>query len=309
MMAIAVVCSIAIPQTFAWSPSDDPTTCYTISANNNVKLYTDTSLSKYYRSRVSSNYEIKLQGTGNNGTYKVQARLVNGKVYTGYIKTSDLLTTTSSHWKIASGTIKTYRRNNTNTSYGKVYAKDMVLVFNKTKGNFTQIRYPVNGGLKIAWITNSDANKYLASNVGVKNTSYIYEFASALNTSKVLDVYYNSSRSGANIWLCDKRNTNAQYFILTSVGSGYYKIRHYGTNMYLTAASGRKGANVYQSSYTGSNNQKWMFYPLGNNYCIIMNKSGYALDVCGGQTYNGVNVQLYTPNSTAAQRWKLRKVN
>jgi lipoprotein-anchoring transpeptidase ErfK/SrfK len=47
--------------------------------------------------------------------------------------------------------------------------------------------------------------------------------------------------------------------------------------------------------------------PIETGYYIVKSTGGLALDVSGGSTSNGANVQLYKSNNTDAQKWELKK--
>ena len=44
-----------------------------------------------------------------------------------------------------------------------------------------------------------------------------------------------------------------------------------------------------------------------DTFTIFSICSGLALDVSGGSGKNGANIQVYTPNGTVAQKWKLQQ--
>ena len=54
----------------------------------------------------------------------------------------------------------------------------------------------------------------------------------------------------------------------------------------------------------GTNAQKWKDTHDSNGYVTLTNvNSGKVLDVYGGSSANGANVQQYSSNNTYAQKW------
>ncbi len=166
IIAVTMVMSLAVSPVMAWSAVN--TKCYTITTGNTM-VYNSNSTSSGKKGTIYGSDEIKILSSYSNGFYYVEYPIKNGKKQ-GYILKSDVLISTSASTRYATSKITTYRRNNTNNTYGSIYKNDEVLVFG-TRGNFTQIRYPVSGGYKFAWIKNSDANNYLKKTKAVNPTS------------------------------------------------------------------------------------------------------------------------------------------
>ena len=126
--------------------------CYTISGGYTT-VYTNTNL----RTKLGTIYPTdELQIHEIQSSYvKVTYPVARG-FKTGYIPTSAVLLATGGYRKEATRRITTYRRNSTSRSYGSIDAGDQVTELG-TRGNFTQVFYPVSGGYKIAWIRSSDA--------------------------------------------------------------------------------------------------------------------------------------------------------
>lgn len=82
-------------------------------------------------------------------------------------------------------------------------------------------------------------------------------------------------------------------------------------------SSTNDGANVIQFTRHGGSNQRWLLRPLGiapalpinpfpwAYYAIFAGHSGNCLDVAGGSTADGANVQQYNPHFGANQSWIL----
>ena len=141
--------------------------------------------------------------------------------------------------------------------------------------------------------------------VVLSNDEYIVEssLASGLNMS----VYAHSKENRANIAV---HYTAAieDTFNFTYMNDGTYKIlsSHSGKSLDIPGANETtSGKNVQQFTYDGINDQLWALYPATNGYFYVRNKcGGFALDVKGGKSANGTNVQIYTFSKNAPQRWK-----
>lgn len=103
-----------------------------------------------------------------------------------------------------------------------------------------------------------------------------FNIASALNGGFVLDVAGGSSASGTNVQLYKSNGTVAQRFVFMLVQNGSS-----GTVTYDTPLA--EGDYVIQSGVGGQ----------------------YVLDVAGGSSASGANVQIYAYNGTDAQKWSL----
>lgn len=85
---------------------------------------------------------------------------------------------------------------------------------------------------------------------------------------------------------------------------GSYCIKSYYNNKYLCVDEGKDadGANIGTYTATGGKEQKWYIIRSGNTYYLRPVCSGTrVLDVMGGSTNDGTNIQLYTKNNTDAQ--------
>lgn len=94
-------------------------------------------------------------------------------------------------------------------------------------------------------------------------------------------------------------------------GRTYY-VKNRRSGKYLTNSGNYSEANVYQSEFSGNDNQKWCFAYLDDGYykIIPINAIGKCLDLwCGSSSpsgdENGANIQIYTYNGGDNQKWKL----
>lgn len=120
-----------------------------------------------------------------------------------------------------------------------------------------------------------------------------------------LDVSGGSAYSGANVQLYSLNKTDAQKWLVSHDSKGYVSFKNVNSGMYLTATSSGNSANVNQQSQSNGYNQKWIIaFDSNQNIKIITAlHSSRVLDVYGGKISNGSNIQLYTSNNSAAQKW------
>lgn len=99
----------------------------------------------------------------------------------------------------------------------------------------------------------------------------------------------------------------------------WFYIKNAYSGKYLDVKNGKaaEGTNVQQYNFNGTDSQKWFLAPQGNGLFIIASKVGsttkdgqlylnYVLDVTGGSDGgNGVNLQIWSPNATSAQKFQI----
>ena len=132
--------------------------CYTINTSN-TRVYSNTALTRGY-GWIYATDEIKVITV--TGKYsKVTYPIAKNRTKTGYIATNRILTATGGSTYKSNGRFNTYRRNG-GKYYGYVAKNDNVMILG-TKGNYTQIKYPVSGGYKYAFALSSDVENNLKS--------------------------------------------------------------------------------------------------------------------------------------------------
>lgn len=142
------------------------------------------------------------------------------------------------------------------------------------------------------------------------NGTYILTVA---NTNAALDVHNGSYASGANVQVWQSNNSGAQKWNVTRNSDGTYTIVNAASGKALDVAGGsaHSGANVQQYQPNGSAAQRWNITFDAGGFKIASaagpGSSGpCVLDVSGGVTSNGANVQVYQSNNSAAQRFTLQ---
>ncbi|MCD8050957.1 MAG: hypothetical protein LUE89_04675 [Clostridiales bacterium] len=137
--------------------------CYTISSGNTT-AYSSASL-KTKSGTIYASDELYVVATSSSypNSIKVSYPTSSGRK-TGWISKSKIVLSSTGKTKWATKKITTYRRNSTAKTYGSISKYDKVTVLG-TKGSYTQVKYPISGGYKFAWIKTTDANKYLSTSV------------------------------------------------------------------------------------------------------------------------------------------------
>jgi murein DD-endopeptidase MepM/ murein hydrolase activator NlpD len=224
LMAVALFTSIAVPTASAASTIK----CYTINSGNTT-AYSNTSLTK----KVGTIYATdELTVRNVTGKYcQVTYPLDRGGTRTAYIPTSSILVNTTGSTKTSSMKVTTYRRNNTQKSYGYIAKGDSVKILG-TKGNYTQVKYPVSGGYKYAFITTSDASKAFNSS----NTSGGKTLTNALYGINVSRSYISCGFDG----YVNTKGRHEGIDFTKSIGSNVYALAE-GT--VVRVANGYNGSN------------------------------------------------------------------
>lgn len=286
--------------------------CFTISSSN-TRVYSNSGLTNGFGWIYATDEVTVLDVTSRYS--RVRYPISGGRTKTGYIPTSAILTAVSGYSYKAQARVTTYRRPN-GASYGYIDRNDTVVVLGRS-GNYTQIKYPVSGGFKYAFITTSNAEKYITRSgnngnsgnyASISNGTYVVR--SALDNNKVMDACGNSSVSdGTNIQLFSYNNGPNQKYMISHVGSGWYKIICTWGNKSIDVRGGAKGneINVELYGWHGGDNQLWRFISAGDGYYYIQSKLGTYLDVWRGLTADETNIQTYQFGGGNNQKWKLEK--
>lgn len=127
------------------------------------------------------------------------------------------------------------------------------------------------------------------------------------NKNFSLDVQNNSLYAGGNVWLYSLNKSNFQKWKISHDSQGYVLFENVGSGMYLAVS----GSNVVQQKKSNDYNQKWIVkYDANHNLRIVSaTNSSSAVDISNGSVKNGSNIQIYTANNTAAQKWVFEYIN
>lgn len=134
------------------------------------------------------------------------------------------------------------------------------------------------------------------------------------NSGKALDVKGASSTNGANVQQYTSNGTKAQLWTISLNTDGSFTILSAtgGKALDVNGASTSAQANVQIYTANGTGAQKWSFTRLDHvvaegAYLISAGVgSNKVLDVRGGNTAAGTNVDIYSQNGTNAQAWYIR---
>lgn len=176
---------------------------------------------------------------------------------------------------------------------------------------------------------NLDGNPNIHQWAGTgKNAAWIIRetdeegFFNFINASgRVMDSFSNQTGDGNNIQGHRINASDAQKFEIIEVVDanenvpliidGLYTIKPAAKQslcLDVNGASSNDGANVALYEYSDcSKNQQWIIEHLGNGYHTIKaHHSKKALEIAGGVSAKGTNVQQYTYNGTDSQKWHFR---
>lgn len=172
---------------------------------------------------------------------------------------------------------------------------------------------------KVSKGTNVQLYDYNGTNAQKWNVKYLgngYYSISSINNNIVMDVKGAGKSNGTNVQIWPNNNTSAQIWIIKSDGNGYFNIMSKCNNLYLDVAGGKisNGTNIQMYSGNNTKAQKFKFIitdEISDGEYRIESGLGkdMVLDVKGGKTTSGTNVQLYKSNGTNAQKWIIKKMS
>jgi subtilisin family serine protease len=179
----------------------------------------------------------------------------------------------------------------------------------KTKAIDIQGASVANGAKVQTW----DSNNTPAQRFRIERGSDGYYTIKNINSGKVLDVPSAQAISGQTLWQYAPNNTDAQKWVITENSDGSYTISpKLNTKLCLdiVGASSSNGAALQIYTKNGTNAQKFKLTVLApaldnGTYTIGASYTNKVLDISGASTASGANVQLWVPNNTQAQRFRL----
>lgn len=116
--------------------------------------------------------------------------------------------------------------------------------------------------------------------------------------------YYSA---GAKMVIWEKSSSISSKFNITRLENGYYRLENSKTGLYLATNGLTDGANVFLDKLDANNcNQRWAIEKSGNYYKLRSSCSGKTIDINQANVAtNGARVQLWTDNSSNAQKWTI----
>ncbi|MCR5294513.1 MAG: RICIN domain-containing protein [Lachnospiraceae bacterium] len=167
------------------------------------------------------------------------------------------------------------------------------------------------GNLQLYALNGSAAQQFTLTRL--RDGSYeISPVCSAL----ALDVQNAAAANGNNVRQYAPNGTSAQRWSLAAAGDGTYSISPAcapGFSLDVSGGSRRNGANLQIYKSNGTAAQRFSFEmvdggriaPDGCFTFLSALDASKVIDVAGGKTGNGANIQLYSSNTTAAQQFTL----
>jgi len=134
------------------------------------------------------------------------------------------------------------------------------------------------------------------------------------NSGSCVDATGWGTANGTTVqqWACSNGSDSTaanQEWEFTSAGGGYYEVTNVNApaEAWNVVNNGTSNGSLMQLwTYAGNSNEEWEAVSLGNGYYKFIGKgSGLCLDTPSASTANGVQLDIYTCNGTAAQAFKL----
>lgn len=139
------------------------------------------------------------------------------------------------------------------------------------------------------------------------DTSCRYQICMKKDSDMVLDVagYQNED----TVYVQPNNGQETSYWYLEPYENSCYLLRNAATDCYMEVAGGEAWdqTNVWQNAGNKSNSQQWWFVKDGDYYKIICRVNKLFLDVKGGNTAPGTNVQICNSDNSPEQRFLLKK--
>ncbi|RLN01456.1 glycoside hydrolase family 97 catalytic domain-containing protein [Haloarcula sp. Atlit-7R] len=176
--------------------------------------------------------------------------------------------------------------------------------YDVTAGDSVTLSMGASGGtaMRIVPSDGSDTNDIVSGEAYVLRNE---------NSGKALDVEFASTSDGTNVHQYEYSGGENQQWVVTDLGTGYYKLEavHSGKALDVEAAATGDGANVHQYEYSGGENQQWAITENADGtYRLLARHSGKALDVEAGATSDGANVQQYSYVGGDNQKWTFEQL-
>ena len=138
----------------------------------------------------------------------------------------------------------------------------------------------------------------------------------SISSGKVLDVASGSYLSGANVQQYESNDTLAQKWVIVENSDGTYTIVSALSGAVLDVSGGKSasGTNVGVYKSNGTSSQKWTFTPTtviaAGDYIMytMLAPTSKVVDVKSASTTAGTALQLYSANSTQAQKFRVSAV-
>lgn len=145
----------------------------------------------------------------------------------------------------------------------------------------------------------------LLAQVNTITSGSIYKICSKAS-GKVLEVANSSMSGSANVDIWTDTQSDAQRWIVTSVGNDRYTLTNVASGYLLNIADApRSGVNVNQIRSGATNSIQWKIVPREEGYFTVQiaSASDYVLHVDNAATADGTNISIYKSNGSDTQAW------
>lgn len=175
--------------------------------------------------------------------------------------------------------------------------------------------YSKGRNIQTYYRNNSEAQRFALDRTNALSNG-IYAISSLLNTNKMLDIEGGSTASGTPLQIYSSNSVPAQRFgveiLESSDGKELYMIKTAASGGYLTTNSNPGDVAVVQrgSHSTASNDYNtWELIWNGTYFSMRNVAKGKVLDIPGGNTSSGKDLQVYSANGTTAQHFYFNPAN
>jgi hypothetical protein len=300
LFGVAALMVLCMPVIFGrTTEASAATKGYTIGTAN-VQVYSNSGLTKKYGAIYSTD-EITINAVSSSYC-KVTYPVTRG-TKSGYIKTSTILTKTSGSTYSARGKVTTYRRPG-GVSYGYISSGDKVTVLGAS-GSYTQVKYPVSGGYKYAFVTTANYNSYIAPAVvstSTQTTSSVSRKCYIIGTSSVR-VYSNPGLTTGYGWIYSSDeisviDVTGSYCKVTYPVTRGTKTGYIATNKILTATTGNTVSSKAKiTTYKRPGGASYGYIASGDQVMLLGTSGNYTqvkYPVSGGYKYAFVTTRNAT---------------
>jgi len=137
----------------------------------------------------------------------------------------------------------------------------------------------------------------------------IYTLKSNLD-NKCLNVSNSSMDNGANVNGWTNTKSDAQRWVVTTVGKGIYTLKNVASGKLLhIAAAAADSVNVDQYSNTNSKDVEWIIKKAGNGYYYLQSaaNTNFSLNLNARDTSEGTNVNLSPSSNRNSPKWLFQR--
>ncbi len=216
--------------------------------------------------------------------------------------------------KATSGLVNVYNNYGVayDTSVRNIAYNDLCTIEEVYTNGFCKVTYPTSNGTHTEYAKTDDFNITKPVNLG-DNFSALIINADA-NSKPWKPIMLTDS---GNVVLGTEKNTNYDatlWQFIRNSDDGTYCIYSYKDNGILEVsgadASYPDGATVQCWSKNGGDNQKWYVIKRSDGTFLLKAKSGVrVLDINGGATDDGTNVQIWNSNDSSAQCFNIYQLD